>query len=194
MDMNKKTLPLLGITTLAILIFLSLPSFQEVRSAGSLNVSLEVHATGLSNAVDIANADSNKLYVVERPGKIRIISPLGNVRPTPYLDIQARVLSTGGEQGLLGLAFHPNYDSNGYFYVNYTRDAAGTANDGDTVISRFQVSAGDPNIADPNSETILLVIDQPDSQTNHNGGGLEFGPDGYLYIALGDGGSFGDPW
>ena len=107
------------------------------------------------------------------------------VLPTPFLDIDP-IVQSGGEQGLLGLAFHPDYESNGYFYVNYT-DTTG----GDTVIARYRVSAGDPNVADPTSALILLEIDQPFS--NHNGGQLQFGPDGYLYIGMGDGGSGGDP-
>jgi glucose/arabinose dehydrogenase len=93
---------------------------------------------------------------------------------------------SGGERGLLGLAFHPNYAANGFFYVNYTRQS-----DGATVIARYQRSANDPNIADPGSAVILLTVAQPFA--NHNGGQLRFGPDGYLYIALGDGGSANDP-
>ena len=102
-----------------------------------------------------------------------------------FLDIRSKVLF-GGEQGLLGLAFHPNYKQNGYFYINYT-----TSNPRRTVISRFNVSNDNPDLADPNSELILLEIAQPYS--NHNGGQTSFGPDGYLYISLGDGGSGGDP-
>ena len=102
-----------------------------------------------------------------------------------FLDIRGRV-SYGGEEGLLGLAFHPDYENNGYFYVNYT-----APNPLRTVIARFSVSLDNPNIANPNSEVVLLEIPQPYS--NHNGGQLRFGPDGYLYIATGDGGSGGDP-
>jgi len=104
---------------------------------------------------------------------------------TVFLDISARVQS-GGEMGLLGLAFHPDYKNNGYFYVNYTKE-----NPLETVISRFKVSSSAPDIADPNSEVVLLRYAQP--YTNHNGGKLAFGNDGYLYIAVGDGGSGGDP-
>ena len=100
------------------------------------------------------------------------------------LNIGGRVLSEGNEQGLLGLAFHPNYEDNGYFYVNYTD------NNGDTVVARYSVSA-DANVADVDSEQIILQVDQP--YGNHNGGHIEFGPDGYLYISLGDGGSGDDP-
>ena len=93
--------------------------------------------------------------------------------------------NTGNEQGLLGLAFHPHYAENGFFYVNYT-DL-----NGDTVIARFQVSPDDPDRADPSSEKRLLSVPQP--YPNHNGGEVTFGPDGYLYLGLGDGGSAGDP-
>jgi glucose/arabinose dehydrogenase len=103
-----------------------------------------------------------------------------------FLDIRNKVEDSGNEEGLLGLAFHPQYKTNGYFYVNYT------ANNPDrTVISRFNVSAANPDVADPASELVLLTFDQPYS--NHNGGQVAFGPDGYLYIGVGDGGSGGDP-
>jgi glucose/arabinose dehydrogenase len=102
----------------------------------------------------------------------------------PFLDIQERVNDGANEQGLLGLAFHPRYAENGYFFVNYTG-----AND-ETVIARFSVTS-DPNRADPASEKVILTIDQP--YRNHNGGDLAFGPDGYLYVGMGDGGSAGDP-
>ncbi|MEW6094822.1 MAG: PQQ-dependent sugar dehydrogenase [Chloroflexota bacterium] len=142
--------------------------------------------SGLEQPVDIQNAGdgSGRLFVVEKPGRIRVIAN-GLALADAFLDIRDRVGDTGLEQGLLGLAFHPDYAGNGYFFVNYT-DL-----DGNTVISRFQVSGDDPNRADPQSELILLRVDQP--YPNHNGGGLAFGPDGYLYIGLGDGGSAGDP-
>ncbi|KAA3642971.1 MAG: glucose dehydrogenase [Chloroflexi bacterium] len=127
---------------------------------------------------------SGRIFIVEQVGRINIIQ-FGEKLNTPFLDITGRVNDGGFEQGLLGLAFHPNYADNGYFYVNYT-DARG-----DTVIARFSASDADPNQADPDSELQLLNIEQPFA--NHNGGGLDFGPDGYLYIGLGDGGSGGDP-
>jgi glucose/arabinose dehydrogenase len=127
---------------------------------------------------------SGRLFVLEKAGRIRIIEN-GQLRETPFLDITDRVGSNGNEQGLLGLAFHPNYQENGHFFVNYTDTR------GDTVIARFQVS-NDPNVADPNSETPLFGYDQP--FPNHNGGVMVFGPDGYLYIGSGDGGGAGDPF
>ena len=141
--------------------------------------------TGFSNPVDIKNCGDERLFIVERPGRIRIIDSAGTVQPTPFLNIQTRVLS-GGERGLLGLAFDPNYASNGYFYVNYTSQTLGH-----TRISRFSVDPSNPDSALPSSEEMLLEIFQP--YANHNGGHLAFGPDGYLYIGMGDGGSSGDP-
>ncbi len=145
---------------------------------------LQPFASGLSQPVDIANAGDERLFIVEKRGAIQILDARGNKLATPFLDIDPQV-SAGFEQGLLGLAFHPNYATNGYFYVNYTN------NSGDTRISRFTRNALNPNLADPASEQIILSIDQPFD--NHNAGDLNFGPDGFLYIAMGDGGSGGDP-
>jgi glucose/arabinose dehydrogenase len=143
-------------------------------------------ASGLQLPVDIQNADdgSGRLFIVEKPGRIRILQN-GQLLPTPFLDISSEVRSSGSEQGLLGLAFHPDCAQNGLFFVNYI-DL-----DGNTVIARFQVSAQNPNQADPSSEAHLIQVKQPFA--NHNGGGMVFGPDGYLYLGLGDGGSGGDP-
>ncbi|MGB9639860.1 MAG: PQQ-dependent sugar dehydrogenase [Anaerolineales bacterium] len=150
----------------------------------SISVS-EVIASGLQSPVDITHVGdgSGRLFVVEQPGRIRIIKQ-GILLSTPFLDITSLVLY-GGERGLLGLAFHPNYKQNGYFYINYTRQT-----DGATVIARYRVSSN-PDVADITSAVILLIVPQP--YANHNGGCLKFGPDGYLYIGMGDGGSGGDP-
>ncbi|MGD0751263.1 MAG: PQQ-dependent sugar dehydrogenase [Anaerolineales bacterium] len=141
---------------------------------------------GLELPVDIQNAGdgSGRLFIVEKPGRILILKG-GELLPTPFLDISTKVGSRYTEQGLLGLAFHPNYARNGLFYVNYTDG------NGNNVIARFHVSADNPDLAEPASETDILRVDQP--YNNHNGGGLAFGPDGNLYIGLGDGGSEGDP-
>lgn len=112
------------------------------------------------------------------------------MRAEAFLDIVPQVESGSNEQGLLGLAFHPDFEANGYFYINYTHDPAGSGPDV-TRISRFQVSAVDPNTADPGSELVVLQFDQ--DFANHNGGDIHFGPDGFLYIATGDGGSGRDP-
>ena len=141
-------------------------------------------ASGFIKPLDLKNMGDERLFVVTQPGVIYILDSLKNKLPIPYLDINAKVIDSGNERGLLGLAFHPNYKQNGYFYVNYSRN-----NDGYTTISRFKVSA-DPNVADT-TEQILLTVAQP--YNNHNGGCMQFGPDGYLYIGLGDGGSGGDP-
>ena len=129
---------------------------------------------------------SGRLFVVEREGTIQVFqNDASTSSTTTFLDIQSQVDDTG-EGGLLGLAFHPNFESNGLFYVNYT-----TGNPFRTIISEFQVSGNDPGQADPNSEEILISINQPFS--NHNAGQVRFGQDGFLYIATGDGGSGGDP-
>jgi glucose/arabinose dehydrogenase len=150
---------------------------------GEPSLALETVSSALVFPVDLASPPGDpRLFVAEKGGRIRIIEN-GAVRPQPFLDISAQV-STGGEQGLLGLAFDPSYATNGRFVVNYT-DLGG-----DTHIAAFQVSA-DPNVADAASEELILGVAQPFD--NHNGGQVAFGPDGYLYIGLGDGGGGGDP-
>jgi glucose/arabinose dehydrogenase len=150
----------------------------------SQEVDISLFATGFNNPVDIQNAGDERLFVVEQAGIIKILNPDGTTNAEDFLNITS-IVSSGGERGLLGLAFHPYYQSNGYFFVNYTD------NSGDTQISRFSVDAGNPDLADPGSELLILNEFQP--FTNHNGGCIQFGPDGYLYIGMGDGGSAGDP-
>ncbi|MCF8232143.1 MAG: PQQ-dependent sugar dehydrogenase [Bacteroidales bacterium] len=147
-------------------------------------ITLETFAENFNAPASINHAGDSRLFVVEQSGLIKIVDDQGNVNSAPFLDIEDRV-SYGGERGLLGLAFHPDYADNGYFYVNYTGES------GNTHISRFSVSNTDPDLADPESENVLLTIEQPYS--NHNGGDIRFGPDGLLYISTGDGGSAGDP-
>jgi glucose/arabinose dehydrogenase len=133
----------------------------------------------------IVHAGDERLFVIQQNGLVSVVEN-GRLLPEPFLNIRSKLpAQPGNEQGLLSLVFHPNYAANGYFYVNY--------NDvnGDTVIARYSVSSN-PNQADPNSEQILLTFDQP--FINHNGGQLAFGPDGYLYIGVGDGGDQGDPY
>ncbi len=153
-------------------------------------IQLEEYVTGLNTPVGVTHAGDQRLFIVERAGLIRLIDENGNLLPRPFLDITNRVSagSGNGEKGLLGLAFHPNYNANGYFFVYYTRDP-GPGLDRSRV-ARFQVSA-DPNLADEDNELVIVEFEQPFS--NHNGGDVHFGPDGYLYIASGDGGSAGDP-
>jgi glucose/arabinose dehydrogenase len=146
------------------------------------DVSLSPFASGFSNPIGIVNsglAGDGRLFIVQQGGLIRILQSDGSLRPTPFLSLVGQV-SGASEQGLLGLVFHPEYASNGYFYVNYTNLS------GNTVIARYTVSGSDPHVADPASQLILLTVNQP--AANHNGGDLHFGPDGYLYIGLGDGG------
>ncbi len=139
-------------------------------------------ASGLQRPTDLASVGPGRMLVLEQPGRVRLIVD-GALASESYLDITDRVGSQANEQGLLGIARHPLFAKNGYFFLNYTNTS------GDTVIARFAASSVDK--ADPSSEKILLTIDQPFG--NHNGGALAFGPDGYLYIGMGDGGSAGDP-
>ncbi len=150
-----------------------------------VELGLQTVVAGLGAPLLVANAGdgSDRLFVVEQVGRIRVIED-GELRPEPFLDLSGRILA-GGEQGLLGLAFHPRFASNGRFFVNYT-DLQG-----DTVVAEFGLLSGDPDRGDPGSERLLLSFDQPFA--NHNGGALAFGPDGDLYVATGDGGSAGDP-
>ncbi len=144
----------------------------------------------LSSPVHVTNAHdgSGRLFVVQQTGQIRIFKD-GAFLSTPFLDVSS-LINCCGEQGLLSVAFHPNYASNGYFYVYYINNLVSP---GDITIARYTVSSGDPDVADPTSALILLVIPHP-VNTNHYGGQLFFGPtDGYLYLGTGDGGSGGDP-
>ena len=163
---------------LLILFYLNLTGFSQT-------IGIQSFATGFTSPVEITNAGDARLFVVEQGGKIKIVSPSGTISTTPFLNLTTSTISTGGERGLLGLAFHPNYLINGFFYVNYTNTI------GSTVIARYSVNVSNPNIANAASANILLTIPQPYS--NHNGGTIKFGPDGFLYIGMGDGGSAGDP-
>ncbi len=155
------------------------PQVQLVKVAG-----------GLADPVNVASANdgSGRLFIVERIGRIRIIDKDGKLLPDPFLDIQSLVKTDFLEQGLLGLAFSPDYKTNGLFYVDYVDYLT----NGDVVIAEFHVSKDDPNKADPDSERILLTQDKP--FVNHNGGTLRFGPDKMLYASIGDGGLAGDPY
>ncbi|WP_370476720.1 PQQ-dependent sugar dehydrogenase [Tamlana flava] len=149
-------------------------------------VQLNSFASGFSSPVEIAHAGDSRLFVVEKSGIIKILNSDGSVNPNPFLNISGLV-GSGGERGLLGLAFAPDYATSGRFYVNYTDNSS--TDQPNTVISKYTVSAN-PNVADTSGE-IILTYQQPYS--NHNGGKLAFGNDGFLYIAVGDGGSGGDP-
>jgi hypothetical protein len=158
------------------------------QTANTSLKSVEV-VTGLSGRplfVTAAPGDTDRLFIVEQDGVIRV-KQRGTApgQHTVFLDISARIETFNNEQGLLGLAFHPDYASNGFFYVNYSRIGAGS-----TIVSRFSVDPGNPNLADATSESILLSFGQPEG--NHNGGHLAFDSDKYLYISTGDGGGGGD--
>ncbi|MBP9708306.1 MAG: PQQ-dependent sugar dehydrogenase [Oligoflexales bacterium] len=172
------------------------PSTPEIVSSSKkqtvdptlTNIGLETVVSGLTKPLAIVHANDERLFIVEQAGKILVFEN-GALRATPFLDIRDRVGSSGNEQGLLGLAFHPEYkvgeSSKPHFWVNYTDKQ------GNTRISRFSVSSNDQNIADPTSEINYLKINQPFA--NHNGGVILFGPDGHLYVGTGDGGSANDP-
>lgn len=151
---------------------------------------LQTFLTGLSRPILIRSVPDNtkRLFIVQQSGLIRVLQP-GSTTPTTFLDLSSRIVipgSTGDERGLLGMTFHPQFASNGKFYVDYTR-----VGDGTTIIAEYKINFANPNQGDFSSERILLTIPQP--FTNHNGGMVEFGPDGYLYIGMGDGGSANDP-
>jgi len=185
---------LLSLSTLSLFLLISPlfparavdPEFSKgvFTVAGTVpGVSLQQVANSLGPVTSIANAGDGRLFLTTQTGRILIVEN-GTPRSQPFLDIRDRI-TTGGERGLLSVAFHPRYAENGFFFVDYTNLQ------GNTVIARYQVSAANPDQADPASERILLTIEQPYS--NHNGGELQFGPDGYLYIGMGDGGSGFDP-
>lgn len=160
-------------------------AFGIISSFGfSQTIDLQSFATGFSEPVAIAHpANDTRLFVVEQSGKIKILNPNGTTNAIPFLDVTSIITSSGNEQGLLGLAFSPDYATNGYFFINYTRT------NGDTVIARYSVSANG-NVSGTTGVNVLVV---PQPYANHNGGCIKFGPDGFLYIGMGDGGSGGDP-
>ena len=174
----------LGVTA-ALLATASLISAPATARADSNPViALEPVVGGLDHPVLVTNAGDARLFIVEQTGRIRIVSG-GSLLATPFLNIASQI-STGGERGLLGLAFHPDYVANGRFFVFYTRT------DGDLQVSEFLRSDSDANLADAGSERPILQIEHS-AYSNHNGGMLAFGPDGYLYVGTGDGGGGGDP-
>ena len=164
---------------------------DENDNGGAVEGSVVVAFPNLSFSrplsIQHAGDETSRLFVVEQSGVISVFPNDPDVGDADiFLNIQDRVTDASNEEGLLGLAFHPDYETNGYFFVNYT-----ASNPDRTVISRFSVNESDAGSADPASETVLLTYNQP--YGNHNGGHLSFGPDGFLYIAVGDGGSAGDP-
>lgn len=193
MNLNRKIFHILFYFTVLIGIVagisLHIPAYSfSNESPAQLDwpsINYQLVESGFNDPVHIANAgdDSGRLFIVEQVGRVRIIQS-GTVLPQAFLNITNRVLS-GGEEGLLSIAFPPNYENNGYFYVYYTNLA------GNNQVSRFRVTSN-PDQADPNSEQLVILFNHP-NYSNHNGGQLAFGPDGYLYIGTGDGGGGGDP-
>ena len=159
-------------------------------SASPVAISLQVVASGLSVPLDLEqpNDGSGRLFVVEQRGTIKIVQNSA-LLPQPFLDISNKVIFQG-EMGLLGLTFHPAFQANGKFYVNYVRNAGGQFQ---SVIAEYQVSGANLNQANPSSERVLLTVDQVNNFPNHKAGQLAVGPDGFLYFGLGDGGGEGDP-
>lgn len=165
----------------------SAPPSVPASVAPLTGIDLEKVVGGLDDPIGVTNAGdgSGRLFVNERGGRIRVVNADGTLRDRDFVDLSDRI-GAGGERGLLGLAFHPDFAANGRVFVHYSR-----AGDGATVISELTASA-DRSTADAASERIIFTLDQPFA--NHNGGEIAFGPDGYLYIGLGDGGSGGDPF
>jgi hypothetical protein len=172
-----------------VLLSLILLAAASMPVAAQLPLDLALNALPISVstplAVRHANDGSERLFIVERDGTIQIYQPGVGLLGSPFLDIVALV-DTTFEGGFLGLAFHPDYASNGYFYVSYTRTGSG-GNPLETVVERYEVSAGDPDDADEGSGVEIFSLPQP--AANHNGGDIHFGPDGFLYFGLGDGGA-----
>ena len=168
---------------------LSYPGFSQVtfeNAFPSLTFAFPVEIQNTGTAGD------DRLFVVGQQGTIRVLTNSASVTTTSlFLDIQSEVFfNVGQELGLLGLAFHPDYETNGYFYVYYTRSAGGTP---EIVVERFQVDSGNPNQANKSSRQVVFSVVKNQSNSNHNGGKITFGPDGYLYVSIGDGGGGGDP-
>jgi glucose/arabinose dehydrogenase len=176
----------------ALTVLLVAACFLSATNAQTFTLSKTLVASGLGRPVLVTShpADPTRLYVLEQgnsttlQAQVRLILN-GTLQATPFLNVDSLVSNSGNERGLLGLAFHPDYPANGVFFIHYS-DAAGG-----TVVARYLRSAGNPNVANPASVQIIYTTSEPFS--NHNGGALKFGPDGYLYLALGDGGSGNDP-
>ncbi|MFT4662190.1 MAG: glucose/arabinose dehydrogenase [Patiriisocius sp.] len=167
-----------SLTALMGIIFL----FSTLSTQAQLQIALVQHATGFNNPVVITNAGDSRMFIVEKSGNIKILNDDGTTNAMSFLDVSSLITSSG-ERGLLGLAFHPDYSTNGFFYIHYTNLS------GDSRVARYTVSAN-PDVASAGSALIILAQSQPAS--NHNAGAIKFGPDGYLYVPYGDGGGAGD--
>ncbi|WP_294239314.1 PQQ-dependent sugar dehydrogenase, partial [uncultured Chryseobacterium sp.] len=148
------------------------------------SITLEEFATGFTAPVEMVNANDARMFVVQQNGIIKIVQAKGTVNSTNFLYISSKI-TYGGERGLLGLAFHPQYPTNGYFFIYYNDTS------GNITVARYTRSSTNPDVADPSTEKIILNVPKPFD--NHNGGSIHFAPDGYLWVVTGDGGSGGDP-
>jgi glucose/arabinose dehydrogenase len=171
-----------------LLLFVFYFYFFAPHLSFSQSISVNTFVSGFTNPIDIKHCGDDRLFVAERGGIIRVVNPDGTLRPTPFLDISTKISSTSGEEGFLGFCYSPDYLSSGKFYVSYTATIASQLT---SVIEEYRVSA-DPNVADPATNLTVLTVSQPAS--NHNGGNILFGADGFLYIFFGDGGGGGDPF
>ncbi|MBK8913226.1 MAG: PQQ-dependent sugar dehydrogenase [Phycisphaerales bacterium] len=186
----------LAITLAALVVIGGCP--RRTPPDGPLAVRLQRIATGLSAPVDLVPApdSSGRLFIVEQPGRIRVLTAEGELRDTPFLDLTEKIVALrpfGEERGLTSMTFHPAYASNGRLFVCYSAPPSAETTEGfdsQSIIAEFRVNPADGNLADPASERVILRIAQP--QANHNGGQIAFGKDGYLYIGSGDGGAAGD--
>jgi len=191
---RKTFLIMLGILLVPGLVASAAPSGAVPKT---IEVSLELVADGFVSPVTLVESpdETGRLFIVDQIGLIHILTSDGTLLPDPFLDLRSKIVTLQSgfdERGLLGLAFHPNYAENGRFFVYYSAPLRAGAPAGfncTATWSEFQVSE-DPNLADPGSESILLQVDKP--QFNHNGGSIAFGPDGYLYLSIGDGGGAND--
>ena len=163
--------------------------------AAAQSISSTPYKSGFTNPIVIGHGGDDRLFVGERAGKIRIIDAAGNLLPTPFLDITAKISSQNSEEGFLGMAFSPDFATSGKFYVGYTDSIKFNQSGGPllySVVEQYTVSSGNPNVADPASGLVIDTAIQP--YQNHNGGNMCFGKDGYLYVGYGDGGNGGDPY
>jgi len=185
--LDTRTRTLLCVSAMAIL--LTVPATPS-GAQGPADLRWTLVSAGFDRPITVRHAGdgSSRLFVVEQSGRIRVITAAGQLLGAPFLDISTLVDSTQNEQGLLGLAFHPSYATNGRFFVSYTRDPGAGLDR--SVIAEYRVSSGNPDIADPSSARTILELEQ--FASNHNGGNILFGLDGFLYIGLGDGGAYND--
>jgi glucose/arabinose dehydrogenase len=184
---------LVAVLVVGIVVLRTPATLAAPPTEGGLGLEIVPYATGFFQVTDIANAGDERLFVTEQAGTIEIIDGDGEILPTPFLTIPPATICNNYQSGLLGLAFHPDYAENGYFFIHYIVPRDGVSCDlVDQVIARYKVSESDPNVADPASEDVVLRLEHPFD--DNYGGDLAFGPqDGYLYLPLGDGGGPRNP-